>query len=102
LKSLAWKASTTNTCPGDSPFDATPGRWDETANAVNGFVVEIVRSHDGRVPNGWLAEAADGFEVVSDRRHAWVFPTREDAQTQAERYHEAHRGRFAKYVIRAK
>jgi hypothetical protein len=67
---------------------------------VNGFVVEIIRSHDGRVPNGWLAEAAGGFDVVSERRLAWVFPTQEDAQTEAERYYEAHRGRFAKFIIR--
>jgi hypothetical protein len=67
---------------------------------VNGFVVEIIRSIDGRVPSGWLSETGGGFGVASDRRQAWVFPTHEDAQIEAEKYLEAHRGRFAKYVIR--
>jgi hypothetical protein len=67
---------------------------------VNGFVVEIVRSLDGRVPSGWLSETGNGFAIVTERKAAWVFPTQEDAQIEAEKYHEAHRGRFVKYVIR--
>jgi hypothetical protein len=75
-------------------------RSDETATAVNGFVVEIIRSIDGRVPSGWLSETGDGFGVVAERKLAWVFPTQDDAQIEADRYHEAHRGRFVKYIIR--
>jgi hypothetical protein len=71
-----------------------------TAAALNGFVVEIIRSNDGRVPSGWLSETGGGFGVVSDRRQAWVFPTHEDALIEADKYYEAHRGRCARYVIR--
>jgi hypothetical protein len=69
---------------------------------MSGFVVEIVRSLDGRVPSAWLSDSDQGLGIVADRAIARVFPTDHEAQVAADQYCGIHRGRVATYVIRRK
>jgi hypothetical protein len=66
---------------------------------LNGFVVEIVRSFDGRVPSAWLCQA-DGSEcLTADRKVAKVFKNESEAHSAALVFCDAHRGRVASFLI---
>jgi hypothetical protein len=73
--------------------------WPVLFDKMNGFVVEILRSFDGRVPSVWLSENDGSTDVASDRKAAKVFKSESAAHAAALEYCDAHRGRIANFLI---